>query len=62
MVALATALSIVGGLAAISSTAAAWIGLHNRKRINEIHVMVNSRLDSTLAEIADLKQQRDNPR
>jgi hypothetical protein len=32
----------------------AWI----LRKVQQVHVLVNSRLDSTLAEIADLKEQR----
>jgi hypothetical protein len=39
--------------------AAAVLGLMNRKKLQEVHVLVNSRLDATLTEIADLKKQRD---
>jgi hypothetical protein len=39
--------------------AAAVLGLMNRKKLQEVHVLVNSRLDATLTEIADLKTQRD---
>jgi hypothetical protein len=41
---------------------AAVIGLINRRKISEIHVLVNSRLDLAIAQIEDLKQQRDQAR
>jgi hypothetical protein len=48
------------------SLAAAGLGLVNhgkiadtQAKVQEVHLLVNSRLDATLSEIADLKQQRD---
>jgi hypothetical protein len=48
------------------SLAAAGLGLVNhgkiadtQNKVQEVHLLVNSRLDATLNEIADLKQQRD---
>jgi hypothetical protein len=48
------------------SLAAAGLGLVNhgkiadtQAKVQEVHLLVNSRLDATLNEIADLKQQRD---
>jgi hypothetical protein len=46
----------ISGLAAIT---ASFIGVRNRKKLNEIHILVNSRLDQALSEINDLKTQRD---
>jgi acetolactate synthase small subunit len=46
---------IIGGF----SIAAAFIGLMNRVKINEIHIMVNSRLDQAIEQIHDLISQRD---
>lgn len=44
--------AIIGAITAV-------LGLINRKKISEVHILVNSRLDATLTEIEDLKQQRD---
>lgn len=46
----------IGGAAAI---VAAVVSLHNTRKIEEVHVLVNSRLDAALEQIADLKDQRD---
>jgi hypothetical protein len=43
--------SVISGTAVVLS---AWI----LRKVQQVHVLVNSRLDSTLAEIADLKEQR----
>jgi len=48
--------SVITGIAAILAAA---LGLINRHKLNQVHVLVNSRLDSTLTEIEDLKKQRD---
>jgi hypothetical protein len=48
--------SVITGVFAL---AAAVMGTLNHKRIGEVHVMVNSRLDTALAQIEDLKTQRD---
>lgn len=48
--------TVITGLFSLATTA---IGLLNRHKIRQVHVLVNSRLDSTLTEIADLKRQRD---
>ena len=48
--------SVITGAAAL---AAAVIGAWNHKRLGEIHVLVNNRLDTALAQIEDLKTQRD---
>jgi hypothetical protein len=45
----------IGGVAAII---AAVLGLTNRVKIAEVHVLVNHRLDEALMEIAQLKDQR----
>lgn len=44
--------AIIGAITAV-------LGLINRKKISEVHILVNSRLDATLTEIEDLKEQRD---
>jgi len=46
-------------ISAAAALAAAVLGLLNRKKLTEVHLLVNSRLDSALSQIADLKQQRD---
>lgn len=51
--------SVASTLATVGSTAATIYGYFNKKKINEVHVLVNSRLDATLNEVADLKAQRD---
>lgn len=48
--------AIIAGLSAII---AAIIGIFNHRKLQEIHILVNSRLDQALAEITDLKEQRD---
>jgi hypothetical protein len=48
--------AIIGALGAIG---AAVVGVINRAKINEIHVLVNSRLDAALGQVDDLKEQRD---
>lgn len=48
--------AIIAGLSAI---VAAIIGIFNHRKLQEIHILVNSRLDQALAEITDLKEQRD---
>jgi hypothetical protein len=48
--------SVIAGVAAVI---AALIGVRNHIKLTEIHVLVNSRLDSALTEIDDLKTQRD---
>lgn len=48
--------AVIGGVAAI---VAAFISYHNGVKIREVHVLVNSRLDSALEQIDDLKNQRD---
>jgi hypothetical protein len=57
---------IAAVIAALGAVAASLIGADNRRKIDqsqqklsEIHILVNSRLDSALSQIADLKQQRD---
>ena len=47
--------AVIGALGAIGASA---MGLLNRKKLTEIHVLVNSRLDQALSEINDLRQQR----
>lgn len=48
--------SIIAGIAAVI---AAVISGYNHRKLNEIHVLVNSRLDAAIGEIEDLKKQRD---
>jgi hypothetical protein len=48
--------SVVGGISAI---AAAIISGFNHRKLQEIKVSVDGRLDQALNEIADLKKQRD---
>ena len=48
--------SVIAGIAAI---VAAVIGIRNHVKLTDIHVLVNSRLDTALEEIKDLKTQRD---
>lgn len=35
-------------IAAVGAAVAAWLGWHNRKQIQEVHLSVNSRLDELL--------------
>lgn len=44
--------SLISGLAAVIS---AWVA----RKVQQVHVLVNSRLDAALAQIDDLKDQRD---
>lgn len=52
-------LTVITSLGASFGFITAALGLVMRKKTNEIHVLVNSRLDQAIAEISDLKQQRD---
>jgi hypothetical protein len=45
--------------ASVISGAAAVIGALVLRKVQQVHLLVNSRLDKTLAEIADLKAERD---
>lgn len=45
--------------AAVPAAIAAVLGVLNRGKLTAIHVLVNSRLDQALSEIADLRRQRD---
>jgi hypothetical protein len=47
--------AVIGALGAIGAAA---VGYANRQKLTEIHVLVNSRLDTAIREIEDLKQQR----
>jgi len=51
-----TILAIVGALTAISSSLAAWMGLRNHKKIAEVHILVNNRLDEALLTIKELEK------
>jgi hypothetical protein len=44
--------AVVGALGAII---ASYVGLSNKRKIAEVHVLVNSRLSTALEEIAELK-------
>jgi hypothetical protein len=46
-------------LASTISAVAVVISAVVLRKVQQVHVLVNSRLDATLAEIADLKKQRD---
>lgn len=46
-------------ISAVAACIAALGGITNRTKINQVHLLVNSRLDATLAEIDDLRKQRD---
>lgn len=46
-------------IAGISAVTAAMVGAVNHRKLSEIHILVNSRLDTAMAEIEDLKKQRD---
>jgi hypothetical protein len=48
--------------ASVISGAAAVIGALVLRKVQQVHLLVNSRLDKTLAEIADLKAERDRNR
>lgn len=50
---------IAAVIAGLSAIVAAIIGIFNHRKLQEIHILVNSRLDQALAEITDLKEQRD---
>jgi hypothetical protein len=53
-------LTAIGVIAtAIGAIVAAVLGYKNKKKLTEIHILVNSRLDQALSEINDLKSQRD---
>jgi hypothetical protein len=51
------AIGLGGVLAAVASCTAAWIGVLNRKKIAEVHVLVNDRLDKALAKIDCLQKE-----
>ena len=51
---LAIRLAIIARIPSIVAATLAWV---NRKKINEVHMLVNSRLDMTLEELAVLKKQ-----
>ena len=51
-------LLIVAGAGGIGAVVAAALGLINKKKNEEIHILVNHRLDEALAEINTLKTQR----
>jgi hypothetical protein len=53
---LALIMVIVGTISSVCATWAAWVGLGNRKKIKEIHVLVNNRLDAALERIAKLQE------
>ena len=46
-------------ITALAAVAAAAIGALNHRKIDQVHVLVNSRLDAALLQIEDLKGQRD---
>jgi len=48
---------LLAAIAVIPSILAATLGWINRKKITEVHMIVNSRLDTTLAELATLRGQ-----
>lgn len=48
--------NIIAGVAAIAAVGTVVIALMNRKKIAEIHVLVNQRLDDALKEIEELKK------
>jgi hypothetical protein len=48
--------------ASVISGAAAVLGALVLRKVQQVHLLVNSRLDKTLAEIADLKAERDRNR
>lgn len=56
----ALAVIIAAVIAGVCAIAAAIIGVVNHRKLEEIHILVNSRLDEALAEIQDLKNQRDS--
>jgi hypothetical protein len=45
---------LISGVAAVTAAAT---GLANRRKIKEVHVLVNSRLDQALNRIGDLQDQ-----
>jgi hypothetical protein len=53
---IAIIVACIGGAAAI---VAALIGVFNKSKLAEIHVLVNNRLDEALKEISDLKKAAD---
>jgi hypothetical protein len=57
-----TAIAIAAVATAAAAVASVVLGLFNRKKLTEIHVLVNSRLDQAISEINDLKAERDKKR
>lgn len=53
------AVIVAAVIAGVFAIAAAIIGAYNQRKLNEIHVVMNSRLDEALAEIESLKVERD---
>lgn len=49
--------ALLAGVGAILGGTAAFLGLRNRAALAEIHVLVNSKLDSALAKIAALERE-----
>lgn len=47
-------------ITAVAAIAVAYIGVGNRRKLNQIHILVNSRLDQALSEIKELKEQRNH--
>ena len=52
-------LIVAATITGMSAITAAIIGVWNHKKLQEIHILVNSRLDQALSEINDLKSERD---
>ena len=52
-------LIVAAVISAVGAITAAIIGAYNHRKLQEIHILVNSRLDQALSEIIDLRQQRD---
>ena len=52
-------LIVAATITGMSAITAAIIGVWNHKKLTEIHILVNSRLDQALSEINDLKSERD---
>ena len=46
--------AVVAGVFSVITTV---VGLINRRRLGEIHILVNNRLDLALQEIKDLKEE-----
>jgi hypothetical protein len=48
---------VIGTLAAVASAVAAIVSVFNHRKIQEVHILVNNRLDAALEKIGNLEAQ-----